>query len=47
MVTIAPFDLGHVPNVTLAFILSRSVFPMNVPSPNPDLEFIVLFFDLI
>ena len=38
MVTMAPFVLGHLPNVTLAFILSRSVFPINVPRPNPDLE---------
>ena len=47
MVTIAPFDFGHFPNVTSAFILSKSVFPMNVPSPNPDLELITLFFERI
>jgi len=42
MVTIAPLVLGHFSNVTFAFILSKRVFPINVPRPNPDLELILL-----
>ena len=47
MVTIAPFVLGHLPNSTFAFILSKSVFPINVPRPNPDLELIFSFLERI
>ena len=47
IVTIAPFVLGHLSNLTFAFILSSSVLPMKVPSPNPDLELIILFFERI
>ena len=43
----APFVLRHLPNSTFAFILSKSVFPINVPSPNPDLELIILFLERI
>ena len=39
----APCVLGHFPNTTLAFILSKRVFPINIPSPNPDLASISLF----
>ena len=47
MVTIAPFVLGHLSKLTVAFILSRSVLPIKVPSPNPDLELIILFLERI
>ena len=47
MVTIAPFVLGHLSKLTVAFILSKSVLPIKVPSPNPDLELIILFLERI
>ena len=35
------------PNTILAFILSKRVFPINVPSPKPDLKLISLLLDLM
>ena len=46
-VTIAPFVLMHLVNLTFAFILSNNVLPINVPRPRPDLELIILFSPLL
>ena len=43
----APFVLEYLENCTVALILSRRVFPIKVPSPNPDLELIILFAERI
>ena len=43
----APLVLGHLSKLTFAFILSNRVLPIKVPSPNPDFELIILFFERI